>query len=95
MKTYYIYILASKKNGTLYIGVTSNLKQRIYQHKHHNNKGFTQKYNVNLLVYFEIYSDVRDAISREKQLKWWKREWKIDLIEKINPDWKDLYETID
>ena len=93
MKNYYVYILASKKNGTLYVGVTSNLKQRLYQHKHNSNLGFTRKYNVKLLVYFEIYSDAKEAIAREKQLKWWKRSWKIDLIEKNNPLWKDLYEN--
>lgn len=78
----------------MYVGITSNLKQRIYQHKHNAVKGFTQKYRVHLLVYFEIYSDVKLAIAREKQLKWWKRDWKINLIEKENPEWGNLYEKI-
>lgn len=94
MKKFCVYILASKKNGTLYIGITSNPIQRIYQHKHKLVKGFTEKYDVHLLVYFEIFSDVKDALYREKQLKWWKREWKIKLIQNHNPDWKDLYEQI-
>lgn len=94
MKQYYVYILTNKKKGTLYVGVTSNLKRRTYQHKHNSVKGFTQRYNVHLLVYFEIYTEAKTAIAREKQLKWWKRSWKIDLIEKENPEWKDLYETI-
>jgi len=91
---YYIYILASKKNGTLYIGVTSNLVQRIHQHKTGAVEGFTKKYAVDLLVYFEETEDINSGIAREKNLKAWKRQWKIDLIEKNNPDWKDLYSQI-
>ncbi|MBU1026534.1 MAG: GIY-YIG nuclease family protein [Candidatus Margulisbacteria bacterium] len=91
-KTYYIYILASKRNGTLYIGVTNNLERRIYEHKNGLIKGFTKKYNVNQLVYFEEYTDVKEALIREKRLKKWNRSWKIDLIEKSNPEWKDLSE---
>lgn len=94
MKQYYVYMLTNKKNGTLYVGSTSNLSQRVYQHKHKNNHGFTNKYNVGTLVYFEKMMDVRSARQREKQLKWWKRDWKIGLIEKANPEWMDLYETI-
>ena len=90
MKQYFVYILASKRNGTLYIGMTNNLLQRIYQHKHKNNDGFTKKYSVNNLVYFEETGDIHTAISREKQLKNWQRKWKLDLIEKFNPDWRDL-----
>ena len=87
----HVYILASKKNGTLYIGVTSELKQRIVKHKESLIPGFTQRYKVYLLVYFEEYADIRDAIVREKQLKKWNRAWKIRLIEKMNPEWKDLF----
>ena len=88
---YYVYILASKRNGTLYIGVTSNLIKRIYEHKNNLIEGFTKKYNIHNLVYYEITEDVNSAITREKQLKIWKRNWKIELIEKNNPKWKDLY----
>jgi putative endonuclease len=87
---YYIYILASKKNGTLYIGVTSNLIKRIYEHKNDLVEGFTQKYAVHELVYYEVTESVDSAITREKQLKKWNREWKIRLIEKSNPEWNDL-----
>jgi len=91
MKQYYVYILASKKNGTLYIGVTNNLLKRVYEHKSNLVGGFTQKYNVNNLVYYEEHNDIGKAITREKQMKKWKRQWKIELIEKFNPQWKDLY----
>ena len=88
--TYYIYILASKRNGTLYIGVSNNLERRIYEHKNHLIKGFTEKYNVHMLVYFEQTDNIQSALQREKQLKKWNRKWKLNLIEKMNPDWKDL-----
>ncbi len=91
MKQYYVYILASKKNGTLYIGVTNNLPKRVYEHKNNLIEGFTRKYSVHNLVYYESYSDVYAAIAREKAMKKWKRAWKIALIEKANPLWKDLY----
>ena len=94
MKTFYVYIMASQKYGTLYIGVTNDLTKRIYQHKQNMVKGFTQKYHVHNLVYLEEYSDVNEAISREKNLKKWKRSWKIKLIETKNPEWKDLYSEI-
>ena len=94
MKTFYAYIMASQKYGTLYIGVTNDLTKRIYQHKQNMVKGFTQKYHVHNLVYLEEYSDVNEAISREKNLKKWKRSWKIKLIETKNPEWKDLYSEI-
>jgi putative endonuclease len=90
MRTYYIYILASKRNGTLYVGFTNNLKRRIYEHKNGIIGGFTKKYSVNNLVYFEESSDVHAAIRREKQIKGWRRDKKIALIESTNPDWKDL-----
>jgi len=93
-KFYFVYILASKKNGTLYIGVTSNLPKRVWEHKNNLVEGFTKKYNVHNLVYFEQTENVNSALLREKQLKKWKREWKIELIEKDNSQWKDLYNKI-
>jgi len=89
-KTYYIYILASKKNGTLYIGVTNDLERRVVERKTKMLKGFTEKYGVNMLVYFEDHGDVYNAIAREKQIKKWNRKWKLRLVEKFNPEWKDL-----
>jgi len=91
MKSYFVYILASKRNGTLYIGVTNDLIKRVWQHKNNFVAGFTKQYNVHLLVYLEETSDVLSAIAREKQLKNWHRQWKINLITKDNPEWKDLY----
>jgi putative endonuclease len=93
-KQFYVYILASKRNGTLYIGVTSNFVQRIWQHKEGLVEGFTKKYNIKLLVYFEVHETVESAITREKQMKKWERAWKIKLIESNNPEWRDLYDTI-
>lgn len=90
-KSYFVYILASRKNGTLYIGFTSDLEGRTFQHKTEAVKGFTSRYNVKRLVYYEQYTDPYSAIQREKQLKKWNRTWKIRLIEKHNPEWKDLY----
>ncbi|MBW6511213.1 MAG: GIY-YIG nuclease family protein [Desulfuromonadaceae bacterium] len=89
-KQAFVYILASKKNGTLYTGVTSNLEQRIYQHKHHLLEGFTSKYDVTRLVWFAHGDDIASAIRLEKKIKNRNRQWKIDLIEKSNPDWVDL-----
>jgi putative endonuclease len=91
---YYVYILASKISGTLYIGVTSNLVKRVYEHKNDLTDGFTKKYKVHNLVYYETTDDVESAIRREKQLKRWKRDWKIELIEKQNPEWRDLYSDL-
>jgi len=91
VKQYYVYILASKRNGTLYIGVTNNLIKRVNEHKNDLVGGFTQKYKVHKLVYYETYRDIYDAITREKRMKKWKRLWKIELIEKANPTWNDLY----
>ncbi len=91
MKYYYVYILSNKKRGTLYIGVTSDIVKRVYEHKNKLVEGFTKKYSVDRLVYYEITRDINIAIRREKQLKKWKRVWKLELIEKNNPDWKDLY----
>ena len=90
-KNYYVYILASKRNGTLYIGVTSDLKKRVFEHKNNIVEGFTKKYKVHNLVYYEQTKDIKSAIEREKRLKKWKRIWKLSLIKKDNPDWKDLY----
>ena len=92
--TYYIYILASKRNGTLYIGMTNNLLRRVYEHKNALVDGFTKKYSVKSLVYYEQIDDVNSAILREKRLKTWKRAWKIKLIEDFNPTWKDLYNDL-
>jgi putative endonuclease len=94
MNQYYVYILASKKNGTLYIGVTNDIIRRTYEHRNGLIEGFTKKYNVKLLVYYEIHQDINEAIKREKALKKWLRKWKIELIEKSNPNWKDLYDEI-
>lgn len=94
MKEYYVYMMASQRNGTLYTGVTSDLIQRVWQYKHHIIKGFTAKYQLNTLVYYEIHSDITIAIKREKNIKAWKREWKKRLIEEHNPHWEDLYDNI-
>jgi putative endonuclease len=91
---YYVYLLASERNGTLYVGVTSDLIKRVYEHKSNLVGGFTQKYHVHRLVYFEVTEDINSAIKREKQIKKWNRGWKIELIEKNNPEWKDLYFTL-
>ncbi|MFH1890805.1 MAG: GIY-YIG nuclease family protein [Candidatus Kuenenbacteria bacterium] len=93
-RSYNVYIMASKRNGTLYVGLTSNLAQRIWQHKQGTFDGFTKKYNVKLLMYYEIYQEINTAIEREKRLKKWNRKWKIELIEKDNPQWKDLYDNL-
>ena len=92
--SYYIYIVTNKPNGVLYTGVTNDLIRRVYEHKNHLVKWFTSKYNLELLVWFEQAEDVNSAIAREKQLKNWHRQWKIDLIEKLNSNWGDLYESI-
>jgi len=89
MKQYFVYIVTNK-SMTLYTGMTNSLEQRIFQHKSHTNKGFTSRYNISKLVYFEEFNDVRDAIAREKQIKGWLRRKKIALINTINPEWKDL-----
>ncbi len=90
----YTYILASKRKGTLYIGVTSDLAKRIWQHRNDAVKGFTEKYVVKLLVHYEVFDEITGAIEREKQLKRWHRQWKINLIEEHNPNWDDLYLTL-
>lgn len=89
-----VYLLASQRNGTLYIGVTSNLPQRVWQHKSRLVEGFTKRYGVHLLVWYEVHDAMESAIAREKAMKGWKRAWKIELIEKMNPQWRDLYEEL-
>jgi putative endonuclease len=91
---YYVYLLASRKHGTLYIGVTGDLVRRVYQHKTKAVGGFTSKYEVSRLVWFEACEDVTAAIAREKEIKKWRRDWKLNLVERDNPDWLDLSETI-
>lgn len=86
--------MSNHKNGTLYIGVTSNLPARVFEHKNELVEGFTKTYHLHNLVYYEVYEDAYSAITREKQLKKWKRDWKINLIEKMNPQWRDLYPDI-
>ena len=89
-----VYIMASSRNGTLYIGVTSDLAKRAWQHKNEIIKGFTEKYTVHLLVWYEVHENMESAISREKALKKWNRIWKLRLIEQFNPEWQDLYEQL-
>ena len=89
-----VYILASERNSTLYIGITSDLVKRVFEHKSDFVEGFTKQYQVHTLVWYEVHENMESAITREKQLKEWKRQWKIDLIEKSNPYWNDLYPTI-
>ena len=94
MKNYYIYIMANKTNTTIYIGVTGNLIKRVWEHKNKLIRGFTTRYNIDKLVYYEETTDVNSAIAREKQLKGWNRARKNQLIEKVNPNWDDLYDGI-
>lgn len=91
MRTGFVYIMASKRNGTLYVGVTNNLAERVTQHKEGRGSAFVKKYNVTMLVWFEEWPLVSDAIQREASLKRWPRKWKLELIEKVNPEWRDLY----
>lgn len=90
-RTYWVYMLASARNGTLYIGVTNDLARRVYEHKTRATGGFTARYGVTMLVWSEEHHDINEAIAREKMLKRWRRAWKLDLIESANPDWRDLY----
>ncbi len=89
-----VYILANARNGTLYVGVTSNLAKRIWEHKNDKVAGFTKRYNVYQLVWYELHENMESAIVREKRLKDWKRIWKLDLIEEKNPNWEDLYQSV-
>jgi putative endonuclease len=88
---YFVYILASRKNGTLYVGVTSDLVRRVHEHKHDLIGGFTKAHQIHRLVYYETTDDVAIAIKREKQLKRWRRDWKLELVARVNPEWKDIY----
>ena len=94
MKQPAVYILASERNGTLYIGVSSNLPQRVWQHREGLAEGFTQKYDVKILVWYEMCETMEVAIAREKTIKRWQRDWKLQLIEKLNPDWRDLWDEV-
>ncbi len=94
MNTYYVYIITNQNNTVLYIGVTNDLKRRIYEHKNKIFKGFSSKYNIEKLVYYEIHNNINEAIVREKRLKEWKREWKDRVINELNPTWDELYEKI-
>lgn len=94
MKQGFVYIMSNKFYGTLYVGVTSDIVKRIYEHKNNLVDGFTKRYNLKNLVYYEIFDDIENAIKREKQLKNWHRDWKINLINDFNKEWKDLYENI-
>jgi putative endonuclease len=91
VKAYYVYILSSRQNGTLYVGVTSDLLRRVYEHKHNLVEGFTKRYSIHRLVWYEMHESAEPAIMREKQLKKWRRAWKLRLIEDTNSQWKDLY----
>lgn len=94
MRQYCVYIMTNKNNTTLYIGVTGNLPKRVYEHKKKLVDGFTKRYNLDKLVYFEQTENVQSALQREKQLKNWHREWKINLVNRLNPEWKDLADTL-
>jgi len=91
---YAVYIMASRRNGTLYVGVTNDIARRAFEHRNGVGAAFTRKYGVTRLVWYERYADVNEAIAREKQLKKWERAWKLEIIEAMNPDWNDLYETL-
>ena len=93
-KQYFVYILAKARNSTFYVGVTSDLKKRVWEHKNEIADGFTKQYGIKTLVYYEIFDDPENAIIREKQLKKWNRPWKMRIIEELNPDWNDLYEKL-
>ena len=93
-KQFYVYMLASKRNGTLYLGVTSDIVKRVWQHKNGLAEGFTKKYGIKRLVYYEIHEDAENAMKREKQLKKWRRAWKVELVEEKNSEWRDLYADI-
>jgi putative endonuclease len=94
MRDYYVYILASDRNGTLYVGVTNDLARRVYEHRNDLIEGFTKRYAVHRLVWFEVHGDINEAILREKRIKKWNRSWKLRVIEEMNPDWIDLTEQL-
>lgn len=93
-RIYHVYIMASDRNGTLYVGISSDLARRVYEHRHGATGGFTKRYGVTKLVYMEPFDDVEYALQRERQIKKWNRRWKLDLIEKTNPQWLDLYDKL-
>ncbi|MDG5496718.1 GIY-YIG nuclease family protein [Niveispirillum sp. BGYR6] len=93
-RTYHVYIMASDRNGTLYVGITSDLARRVYEHRQGAMAGFTKRYGVKRLVYMEPFDDVEHALRRERQIKKWNRNWKLELIEKTNPQWLDLYDQL-
>jgi len=93
-QTYFVYIMTNKKHGTLYTGVTNDLVKRTYQHKEGQVEGFTRRHSLKRLVWYECFDDIEQAIAQEKRIKRWRREWKLQLIEKQNPDWGDLWEEI-
>jgi putative endonuclease len=94
MRDYYVYILASDRNGTLYVGVTNDLARRVYEHRNDLIEGFTKRYGVHRLVWFEVHGDINEAIIREKRIKKWNRSWKLRVIEEMNPDWIDLADQL-
>jgi putative endonuclease len=93
-RSYFVYLLASRRNGTLYVGITGDLKRRVWEHRQDLVEGFTKKYGVKLLVWYEHTESIESAIVREKQIKMWNRDWKIQLIESANPDWRDIYDEL-
>lgn len=93
-KQFYVYILTKKRNSTFYVGMTSNLPKRIWEHKNEVAEGFTKEHNIKMLVYYEVFDNAEHAIKREKRLKKWNRSWKMKVIEEMNPEWKDLYNDI-
>ena len=93
-KAGFVYLLTNKRNGTLYTGITSTLKKRIYLHKTDKYPGFTNRHQIKILVYFEHHNEIQDALEREKRIKKWRRSWKVKLIEQFNPGWKDLYDQL-
>ena len=90
----YVYLITNKRNGTLYLGVTSNLQQRVWKHKNKTLEGFSHKYDLNILVWYEVHDEITQAIKREKAMKKWDRAWKIKRIENMNPKWEDLYDKL-
>ncbi|MCP4393619.1 MAG: GIY-YIG nuclease family protein [Alphaproteobacteria bacterium] len=94
MQNSYVYIITNKRNGTLYVGVTSNLQKRIYEHKDGTFDGFSKKHELKMLVYYEVFEDIENAITREKHIKKWNRKWKLKRIEEMNPEWEDLYDSL-
>ena len=94
MREYYVYILANKRNGALYVGMTDDVAKRVVRHRNGEGSKFVQKYNLDRLVYYEKVNGYREAHSRERQLKWWKRKWKLALIEQMNPEWRDLSQDV-